>query len=187
MFAASLPFPSHCLPGSALATGIRDALLSQSWAAHCQDYYAPQSADSAAHPKAGDAPAELTPKQIKPKRAARKPVRRVAMQTVVPVPAPGVVSDLPAELVDVADAVCMILGVGTMKRAEQPKAPTKPGKPTLGIGADALARIRVDEASDAWCAVAQDIPKRARARAATRAKAWTKWEGTPGARVGSMS
>ncbi|WP_152610210.1 hypothetical protein [Aeromonas caviae] len=83
----------------------------------------------------------------------------------------------------VADAVCLILGEGTMKQAELAQAPTKPGKPTLSIGVDALARIRVDEASDAWCAVAQDIPKRARLRARARAKAWAKWEGTPGARV----
>jgi len=34
MFAAALPIPSHHLPGSALATGIRDALVASSFRAH---------------------------------------------------------------------------------------------------------------------------------------------------------
>lgn len=34
MFAAALPLPSHCLSGSALATGIRDALVASSFRAH---------------------------------------------------------------------------------------------------------------------------------------------------------
>lgn len=168
MFAAAIPQPAHNLPGSALATGIRDAILAASWGAHCREHY-------------------TTHLPAKPKRAGRKPVRRVAMQTVAAVSAPAPVGALSGELVAVADAVCMILGVGPMKRAELPRAPAKPGKPSLGIGADALARIRVDEASDAWCAVVQDIPKRAAAREKARARAWKKWEGTAGALVGAMS
>lgn len=170
MFAAALPFPSLprpaglATPHQALSASVGNAIIATSFTAHVRACYGASFS-----------------RKNKPKRAGRKPVRRVAMQTVAAVSAPGVVSALPGELVAVADAVCMILGVGTMKRVEQPKAPTRPGKPALGIGADALARIRVDEASDAWCAVAQDIPKRARLRASARAKAWAKWEGTAGA------
>ncbi len=93
MFAASLPFPSHCLPGSILATAVRNALLSQSWAAHCQDYYAPRPADSAAPLKNEDTPAELvvtprpelTPKQIRTRiynQRAREKARRLRRQNV---------------------------------------------------------------------------------------------------------
>ncbi len=165
MFAAALPFPSLprpaglATPHQALSESVGNAIIATSFAAHVRACYG----------------ASCSPKN-KPKRAGRKPVRKVAA-----VPAPGVVSGLPDELVGVADAVCLILGEGTMKQAELAQAPTKPGKPTLSIGVDALARIRVDEASDAWCAVAQDIPKRARLRARARAKAWAKWEGTAGA------
>lgn len=170
MFAAALPFPSLprpaglATPHHALSESIGNAIIATSFTAHVRACYGASCS-----------------RKNKPKRAGRKPVRKVAMQTVA---APGVVSALSDELVAVADAVCMILGVGTMKRVEQPKAPTRPGKPALGIGADALTRIRVDEASDAWCAVQCDIPKRARARAASRTKAWKAWEGTAGARVG---
>ncbi len=170
MFAAALPFPSLprpaglATPHQALSASVGNAIIATSFTAHVRACYGASFS-----------------RKNKSKRAGRKPVRKVAMQTVAAVSAPGVVSALPGELVAVADAVCMILGVGTMKRVEQPKAPTRPGKPALGIGADALARIRVDEASDAWCAVAQDIPKRAGARVKARAKAWKAWEGTAGA------
>lgn len=38
-FAAALPQPAHQLPGSALATGIRDAILAANWVAHCREHY----------------------------------------------------------------------------------------------------------------------------------------------------
>lgn len=186
MFAAALPQPSHQLPGSALATGIRDAILAANWASHCREHYSqgdalktkriPQPLKSQEQPQTDAA---------KPKRAGRRPTRKVAMQTVTTAPAPAAAGRLPAELLPAADAICLILGLEPMARPAEPQAPTRPtSKPTLGIAADALARIRVDEASDAWCAVAQSIPKKKAARVKARARAWAKWEGTAGALVG---
>lgn len=91
---------------------------------------------------------------------------------------------LSSELVAAADAVCLILGVGPMSRPLRPQAPTRPtSKPTIGIAADALARVQVEIASDEWFAVMSDIPKMRAAREKRRAKAWEKWDGTAGAGV----
>jgi len=47
MFAAALPQPAHHIPGSALATGVRDAILAANWASHCREHYATQPVDLA--------------------------------------------------------------------------------------------------------------------------------------------
>lgn len=73
-FAAAIPQPAHQLPGSALATGIRDALVASSFRAHM-------------------APPPAFPGR--PGSESRKPRRHL----------------LPAELVEQANALCLILGV----------------------------------------------------------------------------
>lgn len=56
MFAAALPFPSHQLPGSALATGIRDALVASSFKAHIHQQAPRRPASVVAEPVQGVGP-----------------------------------------------------------------------------------------------------------------------------------
>lgn len=129
MFAASLPLPSHNLPGSALATGIRDALTASSFRAHVHQHAQP----------------------VKP---ARKAPRRPKKPVIIPV-----------HLLPQANALCAILGVPPFPLVKERI------KPALGIGADALARIRVADDDVLQGEVGAKLAKRLENRARRRAKA----------------
>lgn len=156
MFAASLPWPvTPVVPGlpaspSAVSVAVLDRVMAQSFVAHVR-------ASWGLSLRCENAP--------KPKQTRK----------------PKLTPSLPVELMAVADTVCLILGVGPMVQPVKSQPSTRPtSKPTMGIAADALARVQVEIASDEWCAVMSDIPKRRAVREKARAKAWKRWEGTAG-------
>ncbi len=129
MFAAAIPQPFHQLPGSVLATGIRDALVASSFHSHI-------------HRRPAASNSGLTQKEP--------------------------TGLLPAHLLPQANALCLILGVESfpvpVKRAV--RAP-------LSIGADALARIRVDDDvlhGEVGAKLAKRLDNRAKRRAKVLAK-----------------
>lgn len=70
-FAAAIPQPAHLMPGSALATGIRDALLATSFRAH-MSRPEPVAPDRDQHPSPIEYPSEPVRQVCKPARKRGK-------------------------------------------------------------------------------------------------------------------